>query len=481
MSVDEPAGSAANPLDWKYLSGLLDHISATQDHLDGNDGTPFSPSFLPPNALWTAQEKDSFFHALSAHSRLRPDLISHEIKTKSVQDVCNYLSVLHAAASQQETTIPYLQWRQDLPIAMEVSSEWVAMEEEKAVDLTAREQDWQHELTAEQRRVETKLLKKASRAGPHEMGPSQRKAALKQQIANADLRARREDFCGSLGSPELSAISIILREATDFSDLGQIKQPSVLHTPTPQCFTGHVEGLEATQILPFSATNGAGDISGVDITVRLTPFSTAADMQNPSNKGSDEGSSLKKARPPPTPPKQASMADLSPASRRRYQKRLHMRRKRASTSGVTAIDDSLERLKPGRRKVKRSPSPEDEENNVSAGGADEPSVTQRRLPRAKKIALNELQGLGLTADDLGRSGVDVLNLEGVAKMLKYVAYRLTSPTPFLMQPVCGTNCLETPLAMVQGFLSRQSSYSTFMWAALSKMWLIERSPSGNRN
>lgn len=268
MPLDEPADSATKPPDSEYLGCLLDHSNATQHYLNGSDGTPLFPSFLPPSAVWSAREKDAFFHALSIHSRLRPDLISREIKTKSVQDVCSYLSVLHTAASRQETTLPYLQRRQNLPIAIEASSEWIAMEEEKAADLIMREQDWQCELTAERRRAEIKLLKKASRAEPHDMGPSQRKAALKQQIADADLRARREDFCGSLGFPELAAIGTILCEATDLSGSSQIKP--VLRAPTLQHSTGHVARPEATQTLPFSATNGAHGTFHVGIIVQLT-------------------------------------------------------------------------------------------------------------------------------------------------------------------------------------------------------------------
>lgn len=108
-----------------------------------------------------------------------------------------------------------------------------------------------------------------------------------------------------------------------------------------------------------------------------------------------------------------------------------MRRKRASASGTAAIDDSLERLKPGRKKVKRSPSPEDEpeydlESVEDEGdtrldcGDDGPSMNPKRYPRAKKMALNEFRDLGVAAEDLERMGFDVLNPEGVAKMLKYV-------------------------------------------------------------
>lgn len=102
-------------------------------------------------------------------------------------------------------------------------------------------------------------------------------------------------------------------------------------------------------------------------------------------------------------------------------------------SGATDIDESLERLKPGRRKVKRSPSPEDKMGRdlglstsgdpdmkdngdaISAHGADWLRMAQKRYPRGKQMAIDELRNLGLTADKLG---LDVLNPEGVAKMLK---------------------------------------------------------------
>jgi len=90
------------------------------------------------------------------------------------------------------------------------------------------------------------------------------------------------------------------------------------------------------------------------------------------------------------------------------------------------MDDTLERLKPGRKKVKGTPSPESEtprdlENKEGASsvfGVDGSSTTRKRYPRAKQIAIDELQDLGLTAGDLRKLGVDVLNPEGVAKMLK---------------------------------------------------------------
>ena len=110
-----------------------------------------------------------------------------------------------------------------------------------------------------------------------------------------------------------------------------------------------------------------------------------------------------------------------------------MRRKRASVAGVAAVDESLGRLKPGRKKVKLSPPPEDEtrcvpswgdhdieddEDAASGPGVNGSSVLQKRYPREKRMAIEALQDLGLALDDFKRMRLDVLNPEGVAKILK---------------------------------------------------------------
>lgn len=129
----------------------------------------------------------------------------------------------------------------------------------------------------------------------------------------------------------------------------------------------------------------------------------------------------------------ALLEELSPTSRRRYQKRLYMRRKRASASGVMTIEESLERLKPGRKKAKRFPSPEDEtppdlelptsvvrnvESEISVSGADGSGIAQKRYPHAKRVTIEELRDLDLDADGLRGLGLDIVNPEGVAKILE---------------------------------------------------------------
>lgn len=61
---------------------------------------------------------------------------------------------------------------------------------------------------------------------------------------------------------------------------------------------------------------------------------------------------------------------------------------------------------------------EDNGDVISTYETDGSTMTQRKYPRGKRMVIDELDDLGLTTDELRRLGLDVLNPEGVAKMLK---------------------------------------------------------------
>ncbi|KAF5317108.1 hypothetical protein D9611_003959 [Ephemerocybe angulata] len=67
------------------------------DLLSDDDTLPVNPFF---QQQWTEQEKDAFFHAVSTHSRLRPDLIAASIKTKTMLEVSLYMRSLEDAIAQ---------------------------------------------------------------------------------------------------------------------------------------------------------------------------------------------------------------------------------------------------------------------------------------------------------------------------------------------------------------------------------------------
>ena len=107
----------------KHLSGRID---------DNEDERP-APCLYWPTSFWTSAEKERFFHALTIHSRWRPDLIAGEVKTKTTVDVCAYIDALEKAALTGDTQLK----REDMPIATEVSERWIRHEEDIAAELVA--------------------------------------------------------------------------------------------------------------------------------------------------------------------------------------------------------------------------------------------------------------------------------------------------------------------------------------------------------
>ncbi|KAI0246289.1 hypothetical protein BJV78DRAFT_1356255 [Lactifluus subvellereus] len=135
-----------------YLtSHLAPHISATRHHLAGAPEEPpapppyYAPSFHPPTGHWTSAEKALFFRALTAHSRLRPDLIAASIgTTKSTADVAVYLALLRQAARDNPPNPNGGGGggggaRDQHPAAHEVSAALVALEDKHAARLSAAE------------------------------------------------------------------------------------------------------------------------------------------------------------------------------------------------------------------------------------------------------------------------------------------------------------------------------------------------------
>lgn len=155
-----------------YLSQFRQHLADTSSDLQGvsdaSGSGKLDPSYLPPTGYWTPEQKNQFFHALSIHSRWRPDLIAQELQMqngggdggKSVVDVCAYIDLLDkAAVAQRETD----QWqngegeekqRAQALAAMEVSHKWVAFEEEQASLIAQQEPSWDRDALEEKHLAE---------------------------------------------------------------------------------------------------------------------------------------------------------------------------------------------------------------------------------------------------------------------------------------------------------------------------------------
>ncbi|KAI0785789.1 hypothetical protein C8Q75DRAFT_774541 [Abortiporus biennis] len=236
-----------------YLDQLHKHFESTRLHVTGertanyiydhahpSDG-PLYASLYPPNAHWTAEEKNAFFHSLSVRSRLRPDLIAEDIKTKTIVDVCVYLSMLEEATldiSMNEVESKHKRGsrrkrgrdanpRRALPIAMEMSDQWCLFEEQQARLVVEAENRIQlcsveelHCAEIEEKRVS---LRVKPGDGKDEAGKRDR---LGQRFRRKELDAwideQREDWewekrLNGLDYDTLTIMDRILRDAEDLS------------------------------------------------------------------------------------------------------------------------------------------------------------------------------------------------------------------------------------------------------------------------
>ncbi|KAI4526442.1 hypothetical protein K525DRAFT_189179 [Schizophyllum commune Loenen D] len=244
---------------------------------------------------WTATERDALFHGLAIYSRLRPDLIASCIPTKTVPDVCAYLEALEEAASYH--SLPdALDQRRIAPLAMGVSESWLEWEETQATRLAAAEPDWEA----------------------------------------CALNAQRQDTLATSSSDTSDPARDTL--------LAQWKAEDVLHTLDPYRLRAISHILRADEDDPPRPTTPS----------RTIPNPTAL---NPAHEDDAETSARGRSQSPSRPRSQSSTPsthDLSPKSRRRLQKRLYMRRKRAEKAGVEAVQDAG-LLRVGRPKKVRPP------------------------------------------------------------------------------------------------------------------------------
>lgn len=286
-----------------YEAEFRKHLAQLQSHLSGDSGKQLPPSFVHPSTYWSSTEKNAFFHALSIHSRLRPELIAASLGTKSVLDVCAYLDILHVAATDANSPIA----RQFLPCAMEVSESWMKWEEAAAARIQP-ERQWDDEgetNAGTSYSVATMECQKFNLAsGENEINSSQQKEALKML-----------DAC------HLAVMESMLREA-------------------------EAKGIGLEQdVGTTSNTDYPCDAVCQSPPVTSSPHSNTSDFsQTPQPRS-----------PTPTPPfQQEDNPNLTPTSRRRLQKRIYMRRKRAEAMGE-AFDPESARLRPG-RKIRDKPA-----------------------------------------------------------------------------------------------------------------------------
>lgn len=330
-SVHNGANAEQVEVNAKYLKHYRNSVTQYLQHLNGanNLNGRLQPSFFPPNGFWTAEEKDLFFHALSVHSRFRPDLIAAEIPGKTMVDVCVYISMLFEASSKDHRRLSQNAF---LP-ALEVSEEWIAFEENQATAMVFNEATSAQELREEARSMILQDEKEAMRkqkqksieAGRDREEEKRRRAAYKKFQADRESHWWQEDFMARLDSVRLRVIDNILQEAEepretslDAIDVGD----QGYHTNDSRTAISNA----AIDPVLLSMSDPQSEGIGLQETAEIDGPVAAA------SQGLEE----------------CDLSKLSPRSRRRYKKRLHMRRKRAVARG-NAVSQSMTKLKPGRK------------------------------------------------------------------------------------------------------------------------------------
>ena len=212
-------------IDPVYLALYTETVEEFRAHLSGKTkDEPLLASYFPPHAYWTEAEKDTFFHALTVHSRLRPDLIAQEVKTKTVSDVCVYITMLaEADASLRKSktaTAPFS--REDFPSAAEAPDDWIAFEEHTAASMISLQPVLDLEDTLQEREDVVQAQRATIRApklgGRTPSGARDRAGedARREDFERWEVQQRAEwegeDLLRSLDKMGLTALDRILRE-----------------------------------------------------------------------------------------------------------------------------------------------------------------------------------------------------------------------------------------------------------------------------
>ncbi|KAF7974644.1 hypothetical protein HWV62_11516 [Athelia sp. TMB] len=414
--------SAETAVDPTYHSQFRQHVHHTSLHVRGLDAGP-EPLPLPPfyttnpASYWTSSEKAAFFHGLSVYSRLRPDLIAEDVRTKSTLEVCSYMNRLdEGLRSQREVLQAGWSARSTLDSAVEVTEKWIEWEEVQSRAIVANEVAWDMGASEKKRTLEFKakkqeLLPRTS----HQQTPSapERKeiqASLGLWLKQRKLVWAEEDLLSSMGAPHFTVIDNILREEED-AFAASVLAGSASHSRQTTAEPAHT---------PSVYTNL--DDSAIDPLLRDPP--------PPPQSATSE----------PTPEPGPSLETLSPASRKRVRKRLYMRRKRAEAAGLlpnaecgtedtvatAATMEGVQREKPGRkgrpRKKQKTDSgskdiPDQEDLDDNDAEDEEPNARHSHIPGKTlhyKIK-GQLASMGWDAQALHAKGLGLFHLAALAK------------------------------------------------------------------
>ncbi|KAG9312254.1 hypothetical protein JVU11DRAFT_7556 [Chiua virens] len=444
-----------------YLPSFVEHLKDTRTRLGLETGSASDTHdavedvCAPSN--WTSAEHNAFFRALSIHSRWRPDLIAACIPTKHAWERrrqstwrCPVTDVrtADASAAHSEPDTGEEAWAWCEP-ALEVSQAWIDVEERMASWIVQQE----GLMSVEEEDVDCRGRRRGITQADARTEPRRYSLAVDDDCRSPSLgspstsarqlsvlSSRREALMGCLESAHLLVLDGILREGEEATkEKGKSREGSVMGT-TPTQHGDYDEHQVDVQRLSnrTSMTQGTSNDSGpfnVAIDPVLLALSGDADPVGRHPRTSLEVSSQPGAGnmlvfplddPGPSENVDSDLSVLSPRSRRRIQKRLYMRRKRATLREDGVIDTGVLKLKPGKKaKVDRRETPAISQSVLDSEGPSddegEPAENVRRknkggltLPYKLKAQFGEL---GIDAAYLRSQGMDLLNLGALGKLM----------------------------------------------------------------
>lgn len=446
-SSSSQSQSSPEPPSEVYLAQLHQHFTSSRLHaLEGRtEDELLPPSLFPPNAHWTSQEKDIFFHALSVHSRLRPDLIARDIKTKTLVDVCVYLDMLdeglenlddlEAQETRKNTQGNVKQSiRDNLPIAMEMTEQWCQFEMQQASLIAASHAKFHEQWLAQRHEEELEAKRKEIRApdgGARDAnnkrdrrGEKMRGKVIKEWLKEREEEWKVEERLERLGGDELRVMDMIVRAGEEKLNADEVGDGELTKSRAVTPVQESLRTSEEPQAGGRSPKSVNTDDEYVDPAVPTSPIRPPSSRSQPTT---DDASP-------------EYILTLSPKSRRRFQKRMYMRRKRAQTSGRT-IENDPGRLKPGRKadfcatrnqkKVRVQVDESDGEDVPSVGasrppqsevGSPEVTRTTRHPHKSGKTktykTLAELEEIGMTHEALKEEGLDLFRFRVFHGLMK---------------------------------------------------------------
>jgi len=280
--------------------------------------------------------------------------------------------------------------------AMEVSDKWIKLEEKKAAAIVGHETKWEAEAAKIARDEEVKVNKPPKAKKGEAKGAAERKrerAELRLWRKKQRMQWSKEDIMRSMGVAHLKVIDNLLREGEEMQAVGATSRQNTAEPQPPPV---------------------PSDEEMIDPVLRSNPIPTPG----PST-----------STPSVEPESPAIPETLSPASRRRLQKRLYMRRKRAEAAGHTDIlpvqgSTVVQRGKPGRKSKPRAKRKtegdavvdDDQEDDEEEEEEDDPRQAHGKTRHYKTKGL--LESTNMNAEALHKNGLGLFHLSALSKLMR---------------------------------------------------------------